>query len=259
MLGKGFSFDLAGLGVFINHLIANPHLLLQVDDIRILYSNMRIQSAKDQGLLSGFEDSKYSVNNTVVHNLENLDAGIAGIRPWALLGPLLGVDYVSFNLKKLKVLIIGPRTEAELFLYQSRGFLEENIFALDLISYSESIVKGDMHKIPFDSDFFDIVVFSWCLGYSEYQQKAIDEAVRVVKDKGMIAIGEQWDPTPIESTSSILEKSRGYTLRGTETLASNDLISLFGERQIEVVFSTEPRMEDKNRVGWINVIVEVSK
>ena len=152
MLPKGFSFELPALGLFINHLIAKPWLLLQVDEIRTLYSNMRINTARESGLLSNFVDSDNSIANTVVHNLENLDAGIASLRPWALLGPMLGMDHVAYNKSSLKILIIGPRTEAELFLYQSRGFPQENIYALDLISYSESITVGDMHQIPFEDN-----------------------------------------------------------------------------------------------------------
>ena len=132
----------------------------------------------------------------------------------ALLGPLLGVDSVVFNHANLKVLIIGPRTEAEILLYISRGFSPNNIYGLVLITCSEFISAGDMHNIPFSDNFFDIVVFSWVLGYSCNQKLAVQEARRVSKPNGLICIGEQWDPMPIDQVSAEMERMRGYSLEG---------------------------------------------
>ena len=55
-----------------------------------------------------------------------------------------------------------------------------------------------MHKMPFTDESFDIVVFSWVLGYNTNQKQAVSEAIRVLKPNGIVAIGEQWDPTPVQ-------------------------------------------------------------
>jgi hypothetical protein len=47
----------------------------------------------------------------------------------------------------MKILIIGPRNEGEIYNFISNGFLMKNITAIDLISYSSKI------KL-FDANFF---------------------------------------------------------------------------------------------------------
>jgi len=113
--------------------------------------------------------------------------------------------------------------------------------------------------MPFEGLFFDIVVFSWVLGYSSNQRLAISEAVRVIKPGGIIAIGEQWDPTPVELTSKEMLKQRGYTLEGTETKSVRDIDRLLDDYKYERLFSTEPLPQEKNRVGWITGIYRIFK
>jgi ubiquinone/menaquinone biosynthesis C-methylase UbiE len=51
--------------------------------------------------------------------------------------------------------------------------------AVDLISYSPWITPGDMHKLPFDDNTFDIIVLGWVLGYSSTPGQVANEVLRV--------------------------------------------------------------------------------
>ena len=88
---------------------------------------------------------------------------------------------------KAKILILGPRTEDDIFLCKSLGM--HNCRGLDLFTYSPLIQLGDMHEMPFPSGEFDAVVMGWVLYYSRNPIKAINEVTRVMKPGGLLAIG----------------------------------------------------------------------
>lgn len=258
MLSKSLGIDFGILGDMLKQVMASPYQLFQVDLARVVFAKHRLNQARQQNLISKLNDPEDAIANTVKHNFESLQPELAFQRPWALLGPLLGIDRIGFNLSETKVLIVGPRTEAEIFLYISRGFNPENVLGLDLISYSDFIVSGDMHDMPFEDNSFDVVVFSWVLGYSTNQKKAVSEAIRVLKNHGFLCIGEQWDPTPISVVSEQMQQSRGYSLEGTVTSSPQDLVNLLS-CESSTIFSTEPMASDKGRVGWITSISQISK
>ena len=87
-----------------------------------------------------------------------------------------------------KVLCIGPRNEAEIFMLWSYGFKLENIVGLDLISYSPLIDLGDMHFLPYENDSFDVIVSSCTFAYSTNIMKAIAEIKRVIRPNGIVAV-----------------------------------------------------------------------
>jgi len=252
MLSKDLGLSTGDLGACIAAILQDPRQIMASDLGRAQLTQLRLNRAKQSNQISSLADTENSVENSVRHNLENLDPMIGLRRPYGLLGPLLGMDSIMFDVSNKKVLIIGPRTEQEIFLYQAHGFNPSNVIGLDLISYSEYIVQGDMHNMPFQDQSFDVVVFSWVLGYSKNQKLAISEAHRVLKKPGIIAIGEQWDPTPVAQISQQMTDERGYHLNGTVTNSVLNLDDLLSQYSHEKLFSTEPALNDKNRVGWIN-------
>ena len=238
--------------------------LLQIDEIRAYVMIKRWREFLALGgqvkALDKEKESNDIIENTLKHNLLQLGTNVAQGRPMGLLGPLLGMDFMGFRRDQAKILIVGPRTEGEILLYFAHGFTIGNIYALDLISYSPWIDIGDMHAMPYPDKFFDAVIFSWVLGYSRSQKKAVAEAVRVTKRGGLIAIGEQNEPLSPEQVSESLMKSHGYTLYGTVTRSPQDLIELFDPGAVgKVVFQTEPLASDRERVGWISVIVQMKE
>lgn len=141
--------------------------------------------------------------NAVSHNRRHMKGvrGFAVIRSSLLLHALSAIQ-IS---KSLPVLTIGPRTEGEILNLMGLGF--RNIRGIDLISYSPWIDLGDMHALPYKDSAFAVVIMGWVLTYSSNRRKAALEAVRVVRDGGIIALGSatadvaegvqttQWCPT----------------------------------------------------------------
>jgi len=64
-----------------------------------------------------------------------------------------------------------------------------NVRALDIISYSPWVDLGDMHAMPYADNQFGIVIMGWVLAYSHMQKKAAQEAIRVARNGGIIAVG----------------------------------------------------------------------
>ncbi len=85
----------------------------------------------------------------------------------------------------------GPRDEIEIFSLLAHGIKQENIKALDLITYSELVQAADMHEIPFPDNEFDVVIGGWVYTYSKEIKSALKESVRVLRPGGLLAIG--WD------------------------------------------------------------------
>jgi SAM-dependent methyltransferase len=237
--------------------------LFQIDELRtfVMLKRWREFLAKG-GKVAALDKEKESndiVENTLQHNLRQLGTEVAQSRPMGLLGPLLGMDQIAFHRHEAKVLIVGPRSEGEILLYLAHGFSVGNVRGLDLISYSPWIDVGDMHAMPYPDKTFDAVVFSWVLGYSKNQKKAVSEAIRVTKPGGLIAIGEQNEPQDPEEVNAQLKQAYGYTLYGTITRRAQNLIDLFGEAIERVVFQTEPLATERDRIGWISVIVKLKE
>lgn len=116
----------------------------------------------------------------------------SGNRTKLILNLLLSIDKIKTS--QMKVLSIGPRTEGEIFMIRNFGFKKENIFAVDLSSYSPLIKLGDMHNLPFDDNAFDMIISGWTLTYSENNHKAISEIIRVGKNNCLVGIGFSYLP-----------------------------------------------------------------
>jgi hypothetical protein len=85
------------------------------------------------------------------------------------------------------ILLIGPRSENDIFLLRAKG--ASNITALDLIGYSPLVTLGDMHDIPFNDDTFDVIIIGWTLPYTTNPLLVLNEIIRVSRMKSYIAIG----------------------------------------------------------------------
>lgn len=170
-------------------LLQHPTLLLQIPYFQGFFAKKRLESVKDEDI-SVFENPTDGVNEVAIpHNINGLKDYGALYRPFRLLAPLATIDYIASNVGDLKVLAIGPRTEAEIFGLLALGFKPENITAVDLISYSELIELGDMHDLPYEDEQFDITIAGWVFAYSQDNQRAADEIARVTKPGGFVVVG----------------------------------------------------------------------
>jgi len=160
----------------------------------------------------------------------------------------------------MKVLSVGARTEAEILSLAACGFHFSNIFAIDLFSYSPTVVVADAVQLPFRADSFDVVVIGWVLEFIPNFAAALGEAVRVTREGGLLAVGAMHHP---ESTD--LEgyyDSRGFTGRTwkpQDVEAIESAILGCGVREIERVFGADVVDADRDKRADLVALVRIFK
>jgi SAM-dependent methyltransferase len=87
------------------------------------------------------------------------------------------------------LLIIGPRFESEIFLARGLGWRRGEVKAIDLLTSSRRVTRGDMHQMPFGDDAFGTVVCGWTLSYSKDPKRAAAEIGRVLAPGGVVLFG----------------------------------------------------------------------
>lgn len=157
-------------------------------------------------------DSENAFKVTVKHNVN----GILQVnnRMNLLLYPVSIIESVP---KNARILVIGPRNENDIYSLIGLGFNKKNIMGCDLISYSNKIVLGDMHALPFNNNEFDVVICGWTLSYSATPAKAADEMKRVLKPGGILAIGVEYSTLTSDDAKKV-EKG-GYSIQEFDRLA----------------------------------------
>ena len=165
---------------------------------------------------------------TVEHNLKRVP--FRSDRMNLLIRPLSVLENVS---RGAKILVIGPRNEWDLILLWQVGFDFDKITGLDLISYSPKVVLGDMHKIPFNDNEFDVVLCGWTLSYSANPALACLEISRVCKNGGIIGIGVEYcDMSDVDQI-----KNFGYAIQEKNKLAErinsvDNILSFFSFNKV---------------------------
>ena len=177
------------------HFFLLPRFREWIVNFRIFYF---VQLRKQIATLN----SEKGFNVTVKHNMKSLRQ--CNKRMEMIIKPISVIEKVKHN---ARILVIGPRNENDLFLLFGNGFDWENIYGLDLISYSPRIKLGDMHSIPFEENFFDAVICGWTLSYSAQPQAAADEILRIIKSGGTIGIGVEYSTMTKEDTEHLLKYS----------------------------------------------------
>jgi len=124
-----------------------------------------------------------------------------------------------------RILLIGSRTENE-FLYL-RSFNHKNIKAIDLMSYSPLIEIQDMHNLNFNDNTFDAVIMGWVLCYSNHPKKCASEITRVLKNDGIVAIGQEG------LRSNLSNKNAVNNLKDIHNLFNSSLNKIYFEYNAE--------------------------
>lgn len=114
-----------------------------------------------------------------------------------------------------RILVIGPRNEAELLLLNLYRFPFKDIESIDIFSYSPLIKLQDMHDIKFPDNSFDVVYSAWTLRYAYDIKKAASELVRVLKPGGLVVTGYSHTPGLVTSADGAplmggLKELHGY-------------------------------------------------
>ena len=140
-------------------------------------------------------------------NLKKTFKRFNGSKTMEISYPLKSIDFLNFE--KDKVLSVGPRNEGELFQIRSLGFQWQNIYGIDLLSYSNLVTLGDIHNSKYEDNFFNVILCGWVITYSANYEKVLEELLRIVKNRGIISIGFSYNPKDnysIYSTEQILKK-----------------------------------------------------
>ena len=163
---------------------------------------------------------------TVDHNLKSLRSFTT--RNEKLLFASMCVE----DIEQSRTLIIGGRTEEEIFMFRGYGF--HDVTAVDLISYSPLVVEADMHELPFADGSFDFIFCAYTLVYSKEPSRAAREFVRVLRDGGTIAVAVEYSPW--EQRTAIQQQLLGYAITPDEKLeTAEDILKLF-EPHVRSVF-----------------------
>lgn len=190
----------------------------------------------NHAVINGSEQA-LEYNLSGLHDLDG-ERGLRIIRPLSVvetLRPLskahivsggFGIDYVC----DASVLTIGPRTEGEIFALAGYGFDIRKIRGLDLYSYSPFIDVGDMHRMPYSDNQFDVVICACVLVYSRDPKSACDEMARVAKDGGLICIMQDTIPSAGQHHVDKMGKA---------TITCQDYLDLFGDKVKRVFFRHE--------------------
>ena len=166
------------------------------------------------------------------------------IRSLIPIWPLKSFDF--FRPINMKVLSVGPRTEAELFRLVSMGFQLKNIKSVDIQSYSDLIELGDVIKMPFEDNSFDLVIIGWVLVYTNEPAQAIKEVVRVLKNSGIVSMCHSHD--------------KGYTAYSNKHIDSSKMmLDYFGENLGYVYLKNHPFDEGKKQRRRSNFILSIRK
>ena len=212
---------------------------LKVDSIRTKLVLRRMNLLIPTSLKSKVDDLETDMiriqgKDLVSYNLEGVFNDPGSARSSRLIKPLSCIELIRplmFNYRPngvlqdldieidVKLLCIGPRTEAEPLLLWSYGFKLENITCIDLISYSPLIDLGDMHEMPYSDNSFDVVFCSCTLVYSKNIPKAIAEFKRVAKKQAIFAL--MFD-IPNEEYREISARTTGTVIFSPE-----DIVNLF--------------------------------
>lgn len=234
----------------------NPECVLDSSFVRVNLAQARVNRMPQDGIKTLNGESPQIIQFAVEHNLAGLKDGQALHRPDLLVRVLQSIGYIYTFASTLKVLSVGPRSEAEILSLVAAGFLPANIRGLDLISYSPFVDLGDMHQMPYKDNSFDVAVLGWVLAYSKDIKKAVSEVVRVTKSGGMVAIGCEYNP----ATSEELTAGGALLQNDYPRFYHTDDILKHFEAHIEtVIFRHDIRPDMKDRVGSIMTVFELKK
>jgi SAM-dependent methyltransferase len=211
--------------------------LLIIPGVRTKFCKYRWKIYKNR--LNFLNEISPNVRQSVLeHNLSafNHDAAFGcGNRMSILLYPLSALIQ---DKQAAKVLVVGPRTEDDIFLSKALGFVKTK--GVDLFSYSPYIELGDCHKLPYKDSEFDAVVLGWVIAYCGDPCKALQEAKRVLKEEGYLAVGWEWVPSD--------QKGDNQNIRGN---AMNEVEEFLEAIQLKPVFLNSPNLAQNHNKSVI--------
>lgn len=196
---------------------------LRIERIRFWYVKLRYRLLKKNMRFLGDYSSTIG-DQTIDHNLSAFESDAAfgcGGRMGLLLHPVIAYNSLStIDRSKLKILMVGCRTEDDIFWMKSYGF--EQTIGFDLFSYSKHVLIGDIHQTDFQDATFDVVILGWMISYTKDPATVVKECRRILKTGGLLGIGLEHNPKQND-----LEIINNETVRVNTLNSTSDIITLF--------------------------------
>ena len=203
------------------------------------------------------DNNKGITSNAIEHNFDPKRMFFANLskRPDLISKPLSCETSVIQNASTLKILLIGARTEAEIFSFRLCGFTQSNIYAIDLVSYTPLIIAMNAEDLEFPTDYFDIIILGWVLEFVQDIEKVKSEVLRCLKPSGIIGIGAMYHP----ESQDMFEYSqiKSHSDRIWSPKSTNEIKAFFGIG--EVIFNSDTNYLDKDKRNDLVLIGRVVK
>jgi hypothetical protein len=249
----GFAFTAEDMAQIFALIEKSSDQLLQIPDVCALLSTSRLGRVAPEEVRTAGAVSDGVIENALEHNLDALRKPEELDRPWRLINPLRSNNYFILHHKTLKVLTVGPRTEAEILTLIGCGFRPRNIRGLDLLSYSPFVDLGDMHAMPYDDDSFDVVILGWVLGYSRDNATVAAEVLRVARPGAFVLIGCQYNPL----SNAELNRTLRIKKEPTRFRHTDDMVRLFDGHIRSILFRHDVHPTMGHRNGDLMVIFDL--
>jgi hypothetical protein len=171
----------------------NPLALLAIPEIRQIVNESLLEKINSEELQSNVHsDNDYSVRpGTYEHNKISLNGGLRSFDRGSILTNIAWACIPTSLQKHIQVLHIGPKNLNELLLSYSLSRASDKVHAVDLIPSLPFVNHGDMHRLEYADNKFDLIIAGWVLPYSTDPLKAVREILRVSKTNSVLAFG--WD------------------------------------------------------------------
>jgi len=168
--------------------------LFQIPSIRDEIVKDRFVNQKKK--IEFFNNSKHSSKNNITHNsnIARMFYKEMSIRPDLITNILGSISSFNHTLYRKKILIIGARTEAEIFSLVRLGVPLKNIKSIDLFSTSKFIEYGDVCNLKFEKSSFDVVICGWVFEFVKNYSLAAKNIKNVAKKNSIICIGGMVHP-----------------------------------------------------------------
>ena len=184
---------------------------------------------------------------SITHNINPKWMFYSGFadRPDLITRPLSALNSVRQNAHRMRVLIVGARTEAEALSFMSVGFLEQNITSVDLFSYTPTIHLANLVALPYRENQFDVVALGWVLEFVTDLESAISETLRVLAPDGLVAVGAMYHPES-EDSSAYVYREVGQD-RVWNPRSVTEILSAFGATRDDALFLGDVAPEDRDK------------
>lgn len=221
----------------VEELSTNRTQLFEIPTVRSLVSQWRYRDLNAAESIKFYDGEVPDVlPNTAAYNELSLRSSVGLDRGTAVIYPLRAISWIQKDIDKLKVLVVGARSEVELFALLAAGFQIQNITMVDLISYSPFVEIGDMHNLRFADDSFDLVLLAHVLSYSATRKKAAHELCRVTKPGGIVSFCEASAQLKVECTAP--DEMHISAIKYSNCA---EVIETFAPYVGDVIFKLEPR------------------